>query len=216
MEDQQVMSQNSTERPTAKYASTVQHQVMSQNATTSPNSNVLVGKKKKGKIPDEQGVCGKKISSGSQEKTSNEQELHNSGGKSESEGKNPIEQVLQYNKSSSEYKEDTSNEKELLGCQGKSEPERKIPDKHGLQGEKTQVSPKYKLWELKNQIMCNMKIVFRKEYSTRDKKLIHLLWRQLRRNLVISLEKVGLKEKFPTSMDFRMIKPQVSPKYELW
>jgi len=69
-----------------------------------------VGKKKKGKIPDEQGV---------QEKTSDEQELHNSGGKSESEGKNPVKQVLQYNESSSEYKEDTSNEKELLGCQGK-------------------------------------------------------------------------------------------------
>ena len=60
-------------------------------------------------------------------------------------------------------KEDPSNEKELLGCQGKSEPERKIPDKHGLQGEKTQVSPKYKFWELKNHIMCNVKIVCPKE-----------------------------------------------------
>jgi hypothetical protein len=136
MEDQQVMSHNSTERPTATYASTVQHQVMSQNTTTSPNSNVPMGEKKKGKIPDEQGVYGKKISSGSQEKTSDEQELHNSGGKSESKGKNPVEQVLQYNESSSESKEDPSNEKELLGCQGKSEPERKIPDEHGLQGEK--------------------------------------------------------------------------------
>jgi hypothetical protein len=87
MEDQQVMSHNSTERPTATYAYTVQHQVMSQNTTTLPNSNVPVGKKKKGKIPDEQGVCGKKISSGSQEKTSDEQELHNSGGKSESKEK---------------------------------------------------------------------------------------------------------------------------------
>jgi len=145
MEDQQVMSQNSTERPTATYASTVQHQVMSQNTTTSPNSNVPVGKKKKGKIPDEQGVCGKKISSGSQEKTSDEQELHNSGGKSESGGKNPVEQVLQYNESSSEYKEDTSNEKELLGCQGKSEPERKIPDKHELQGEKNSTEPEVQI-----------------------------------------------------------------------
>jgi hypothetical protein len=95
MEDQKVMSHNSTERPTATYASTVQHQVMSQNTTTSPNSNVPMGEKKKGKIPDEQGVYGKKISSGSQEKTSDEQELHNSGGKSESKGKNPVEQVLQ-------------------------------------------------------------------------------------------------------------------------
>jgi len=126
MKDQQVMSHNSTERPTATYASTVQHKVMSQNTTTSPNSNVPVGKKKKGKIPDEQGVCG-------------------SGGKSESEGKKTVEQVLQYNESSSEYKEDTSNEKELLGCQGKSEPERKIPDKHELQGEKNSSESKVQI-----------------------------------------------------------------------
>ena len=86
--DQQVLSHNSTERPTATYASTVHQQVMSQNTTTLPNSNVQVGKKKIEKIPDEQGLCGKKISCGSQEKTSDEQELHNSGGKSESGGKN--------------------------------------------------------------------------------------------------------------------------------
>ncbi len=121
IENQQVMSQKSTERHTATYASTVEHQVMSQNTTTLPTSNVPVGKKKKGKTPDEQGVC--------------------SGGKSESGGKNPIEQVLQYNESSREYKEDTSNENELLGCQGKSEPERKIPDKHELQGEKNSTEP---------------------------------------------------------------------------
>jgi hypothetical protein len=102
MEDQKVMSHNSTERPTATYASTVQHQVMSQNTTTSPNSNVPMGEKKKGKIPDEQGVYGKKISSGSQEKTSDEQELHNSGGKSESKGKIPDEHGLQGEKNSSE------------------------------------------------------------------------------------------------------------------
>jgi len=118
---------------------------MSQNTTTSPNSNVPVGNKKKGKIPDEQGVCGKKISSWSQEKTSDEQELHNSGGKSESGGKNPVEQVLQYNESSSDYKEDTSNDKELLGCQGKSEPERKFPDKHELQGEKNSTEPEVQI-----------------------------------------------------------------------
>ena len=49
MEDQQVMSQNSTERHTATYASTVEHQVMSQNTTTLPTSNVPVDKKKKKK-----------------------------------------------------------------------------------------------------------------------------------------------------------------------
>ena len=107
IEDQQVMSQKSTERHTATYASTVEHQVMSQNTTTLPTSNVPVDKKKKRKTIDGQGFC--------------------SGGKSESGGKNPVEQVLQYNESSREYKEDTSNEKELLGCQGKSESGRKIP-----------------------------------------------------------------------------------------
>jgi hypothetical protein len=107
---------------------------MSQNTTTSPNSNVPVGKKKKGKIPDEQGLCDKKISSGSQEK--NIRELHNSEGKSESKGEIPIEQALQDNESSSESKENPSNEQELLGCEGRSESEGKIPDEHGLQGEK--------------------------------------------------------------------------------
>jgi hypothetical protein len=116
MEDQQVLSHNSTERPTATYASTVHQQVMSQNNTTSPNSNVPVGKKKKGKIPDEQGLCDKKISSGSQEKTSDEQELHNSEGKSESKGEIPVEQVLQDNESSSESEENPSNEQKLQGC----------------------------------------------------------------------------------------------------
>jgi hypothetical protein len=145
MEDQQVLSHNSTERPTATYASTVHQQVMSQNTTTSPNSNVPVGKKKKGKIPDEQGLCGKKISSGSQEKTSDEQELHNSEGKSESKGKIPVKQVLQDNESSSESEENPSNEQELLGCQGKSESEGKIPDKRGLQGEKNSSESKEKI-----------------------------------------------------------------------
>jgi hypothetical protein len=134
MEDLQVLSHNFTERPTATYASTVHQQVMSQNTTTSPNSNVPVGKKKKGKIPDEQGLCDKKISSGSQEK--NIRELHNSEGKSESKGEIPIEQALQDNESSSESKENPSNEQELLGCEGRSESEGKIPDEHGLQGEK--------------------------------------------------------------------------------
>jgi len=136
---------------------------MSQYTTTSPNSNVPVGKKKKGKIPEEQGVCGKKISSGSQEETSDEQELHNSGGKSESKGKNPVEQVLQYNESSSEYKEDTSNEKNFWVVREKVSLKEKFLTSMDFRVKKTQVSPKYKLWELKNQIMCNVKIVCPKE-----------------------------------------------------
>ena len=43
---------------------------------------------------------------------------------------------------------------------GKSEPEReKFPTSMNFRVKKTQVSPKYKLWELKNQIMCNVKTV---------------------------------------------------------
>ena len=134
IEDQQVMSQKSTERHTATYASTVEHQVMSQNTTTLPTSNVPVDKKKKRKTIDGQGFC--------------------SGGKSESGGKNPVEQVLQYNESSREYKEDTSNENELLGCQGKSEPERKIPDKHELHAEENSTEPEILGTETTDSVRC--------------------------------------------------------------
>jgi hypothetical protein len=37
-----------------------------------------------------------------------------------------------------------------------------------------------------------------------------------RRNFWVVREKVSLKEKFPTSMDFRVKKTQVCPKYKLW
>ncbi len=134
MEDQQVLSHNSTERPTATYTSMVHQQVMSQNTTTLPTSNVPVDKKKKRKTIDGQGVC--------------------SGGKSESGGKNPVEQVLQCNESSREFKEDTSNDNELLGCQGKSESGRKIPDKHELHGEKNSTEPELLGTEKTDSVRC--------------------------------------------------------------
>jgi hypothetical protein len=136
---------------------------MSQNTTTSPNSNVPGGKKKKEKIPDEQGVCGKKISSGSQEKTSNEQELHNSGRKVSQKEKIPLSRFSSIMKAQVSIKKTHPTRRNFWVVREKVSLKEKFPTSMNFRVKKTQVSPKYKLWELKNQIMCNVKIVCPKE-----------------------------------------------------
>ena len=135
------MSQNSTERPTATYASTVEHQVMSQNTTTLPTSNVPVGKKKKGKTPNEQGVC-------IGEKVSQEEKIPSSRFCSITKARESIKKTHPMRMNSWVVREKVSLKE-------------KFPTSMNFRVKKTQLSPK--LWELKKQIMCDVKIGCSKE-----------------------------------------------------
>jgi hypothetical protein len=138
MEDQQVMRRNSTERPTAT-------------------------KRKKEKFPMSRESVVRKYQVGHRKKHPTSRNFIIVGEKVSQKEKIPSCRFSSITKSQVSPKKTHPTRRNFWVVREKVSLKEKFPASMDFRVKKTQVSLKYKLWELKNQIMCNVKTVCPKE-----------------------------------------------------